>query len=162
MRVLRESRGHAARLLELLFSGAVLLSVLLVPAITSVAQTAGQEHPPVLVGFPETSAQQLQQDLGKKGKLLVIDVRGPEDYAAGHVPGAINIPIEQLQKRLEEMKVPKDTTIVTVCERGGRSSRAVVKLRKLGYKTSSFCRLESWRKEGYKLETGPGKPGATP
>lgn len=115
------------------------------------------QHAPVAAGASETAAQKLQQDLDGKAKLLVIDVRSPQEYAQGHVPGAINIPFEDLQKKMEEMKVPKDTTLVTMCEHGGRSSRAALELRKLGYKTSSFCRLDAWKKEGYKLETGHGR-----
>lgn len=115
------------------------------------------QHAPVAAGARETTANELQQDLQKGGKRLVIDVRSPKEYAQGHVPGAINVPFEGFQKKIEEMKVPKDTTIVTVCDHGGRSSRAAVELQKLGYKTSSFCRLDSWKKEGYKLERGRGK-----
>jgi len=161
MRVLLEGGRYAARALELALGGAALTGLLLL-TLTRVGQAAQQQHQAVLAGAPETAAPQLQRDLSKKGKLLVIDVRGPQEYAQGHVPGAINIPIEELQKKIREMKVPKDATLVTVCEHGGRSSRAAVELQKLGYKTSSFCRLEGWRKEGYKLEIGGGKPGAAP
>ena len=162
MHVPNEGGRYAARALGLTLSVAALASLLLVLAAIRVGQAGQQQHPAVLAGAPETAAPQLQRELGRKGKLLVIDVRGPQEYAQGHVPGAINIPIEELQKRIEEMKVPRDTTLVTVCEHGGRSSRAAVELRKLGYKTSSFCRLEGWKKEGYKLETGGGATGAAP
>lgn len=51
-------------------------------------------------------------------------------------------------------KVPKSTTIVAVCEQGGRSSHAVQQFRKLEYKNSPFCPLDSCKREGYELEAG--------
>ena len=65
----------------------------------------------------------------------------------------MNIPLDDLARKLEEMKVTKDTTLVTMCEHGGRSSRAALELQKLGYPTASFCTLDSWKKCGYKIET---------
>jgi rhodanese-related sulfurtransferase len=119
---------------------------------------AAQEHPAVEKGAPQTSAQQLHQALDKKETVLVVDVRSPQEFATGHIPGAVNIPLDELAKRIGEMKVPKNTTLVTMCEHGGRSSRAALELEKLGYKTSSFCTLDSWKKRGYKIEAGEAKP----
>jgi rhodanese-related sulfurtransferase len=121
---------------------------------------AAQQHAPVEKAAKQTSAEQLQQALGKDTKILVIDVRSPQEFAAGHIPGAVNIPLDELARKLDEMKVPKDTTLVTMCEHGGRSSRAALELQKLGYPTASFCTLESWKKCGYKIETGDAKPHA--
>lgn len=49
----------------------------------------------------------------KKGLVTVLDVRPPEEFAAGHVPGAINIPLHQLEKRLAEL--PKRKEVVAYC-----------------------------------------------
>ena len=114
--------------------------------------SAGQVHAPVNQAAKQTTAEDLQKALGQKAKILVIDVRSPQEFATGHIPGAVNIPIDDLAKRLEEMKVAKDTTLVTMCEHGGRSSRAALELQKLGYKTASFCTLDSWKKCGYAIE----------
>jgi rhodanese-related sulfurtransferase len=119
-----------------------------------------QQHATVEKAAKQTSAEQLQQALGKDAKILVIDVRSPQEFAAGHIPGAVNIPLGELARKLDEMKVAKDTTLVTMCEHGGRSSRAALELQKLGYPTASFCTLESWRKCGYKIESGDAKPRA--
>ena len=54
--------------------------------------------------------------------LFVLDVRTPEEYAAGHVPGAVNIPHDQLASRLAE--VPKDTEVVLYCRSGRRAEIA--------------------------------------
>lgn len=135
---------------------AICLGLLLAWPIAVVAQ----QHAPVEKAAQQTSAEQLQQALGKNAKILVIDVRSPQEFATGHIPGAVNIPVEDLAKKLAEMKVTKDTTLVTMCEHGGRSSRATVELQKLGYAISSFCTLDAWKKCGYKVETGNAKPRA--
>ncbi len=137
-------------------SFAICLGLLLA---SSSAATA-QQHAAVDKSAKETSAEQLQAALGKDSKILVIDVRSPQEFAAGHIPGAVNIPLDELSRKLEQMKVSKDTTLVTTCEHGGRSSRAAVELQKLGYPTASFCTLDSWKKCGYKIETGEAKPRA--
>jgi rhodanese-related sulfurtransferase len=120
----------------------------------------GQQHATVDKSAKQTSAEQLQQALGKNTRILVIDVRSAQEFATGHIPGAVNIPLEGLARKLEEMKVSKDTTLVTTCEHGGRSSRAALELEKLGYHTASYCTLDSWKKCGYKIATGDAKPHA--
>jgi rhodanese-related sulfurtransferase len=128
------------------------------------AASAGlaQQHAPVAPDAKETQAEKLREELGSGKKVLVIDVRDAKEFAEGHVPGAINIPVSELGKRLPEMQVSKDTTIVTMCEHGGRSSRASLEIEKLGYKTTSFCRLEGWKKAGYKTETTKTKSEVVP
>lgn len=117
-----------------------------------------QQHPSVTSGAPEVSASELHSMLGQQGKVLVLDVRTPEEYAKGHIPEAANVPIDSLAAKVREMHVSKDTTIVTTCEHGGRSSRAALELRKMGYQATSFCRIQSWQKDGYKIEKAKAGP----
>jgi rhodanese-related sulfurtransferase len=120
------------------------------------ALALAQEHPSVAAGASETEAKKLYDELGQGKKVLVLDVRTPKEFAQGHIPGAVNIPAEELSRRIPELKLSPDTVIVTVCEHGGRSSRASLELKRLGFKSTSFCRLEGWRKSGYKIEkAGP-------
>jgi rhodanese-related sulfurtransferase len=119
---------------------------------------AAVEHPAVEKGARQTSATRLHEDMAQGGKLLVIDVRTPKEYAAGHAEGAVNVPLEELAKKIHSMDVSKDTTIVTMCEHGGRSSRAALELQKMGYKTTSYCRLDQWKAKGYKMAKGEAKP----
>jgi rhodanese-related sulfurtransferase len=128
---------------------AICLGILLLLTGRPVAQ----EHATLDKDAHQITAQELQEALGKDKKIMVIDVRSPQEFATGHIPGAVNIPIEDLARKLEDLKVPKDTTLVTMCEHGGRSSRAAVEMGKLGYKTTSFCTLDSWKKGGYKIES---------
>jgi rhodanese-related sulfurtransferase len=55
--------------------------------------------------------QELQAQQSTAQPPMVIDVRGPEEYAAGHVAGAINIPADQVPGRLAE--IPRDRPVVT-------------------------------------------------
>ena len=69
--------------------------------------------------------------LVEKGAKL-IDVRTPEEFADGHIPGAVNVPLDQLGQRLEAIG-PKDAAGVVYCRSGGRSAAAARRLRGLGY-----------------------------
>lgn len=92
-------------------------------------------------------------DRAARGLVVVIDVRPPEEYAAGHLPGAINVPVDQLESRLA--KLPKRKEIVAYC-RGPyclMSFDAVRTLRERGMKAR---RLENgfpeWRAAGLPIE----------
>ncbi len=92
-------------------------------------------------------------DRAAKGLVVVIDVRPAEEYAAGHVRGAINVPIDQLESRLA--KLPKRKEVVAYC-RGPYcllSFDAVRTLRKRGMRAR---RLENgfpeWRAAGLPIE----------
>lgn len=86
----------------------------------------------------ETETKFIEQDelrakLRKKEKVVVVDVRSAADHAAGHVDGAVNIPIDELAKRANEL--PRKVEIVTVCNAGGsRCRNAAKQLNDLGYK----------------------------
>jgi rhodanese-related sulfurtransferase/predicted transcriptional regulator len=96
---------------------------------------------------PVPAAELLQR--AKKGLVTVLDVRPPEEFAAGHVPGAINIPIHELEKRLAEL--PKRKEVVAYC-RGPyclMSYDAVHLLRKRGMKARRLQDgLPEWRLAG--------------
>jgi rhodanese-related sulfurtransferase len=89
----------------------------------------------------------------RKGLVTVLDVRPPEEYVAGHLPGAVNIPIHELQKRLSEL--PKRREIIAYC-RGPyclMSYDAVALLRKKGVKARRLeAGLPQWRLAGYPVE----------
>lgn len=97
------------------------------------------------------AAEVLQR--AKKGLVVVLDVRPPEEFAAGHLPGAINIPIHELEKRLKEL--PKRQEIIAYC-RGPyclMSYDAVSLLRKKGRKARRLeAGLPEWRAAGLPVE----------
>ena len=63
---------------------------------------------------------------------MVVDVRSPMEYNMGHYPGAVNIPITELQKRVDEIG-NKEKSIVVYCASGSRSETARNFLKSLGY-----------------------------
>ncbi len=65
--------------------------------------------------------------------IVILDVRTAEEFAAGHVPGAINIPVDQVKARLAELEPSKDKTIVTYCRSGRRAATALATLHAAGY-----------------------------
>lgn len=90
----------------------------------------------------------------REGLVTVLDVRPPEEYQAGHISGAVNLPLGDLKKRLKDL--PKGQEIIAYC-RGAYcvlSFEAVAALRKKGYKVR---RLEEgypeWKAEGLPVET---------
>lgn len=64
---------------------------------------------------------------------LLVDVRSPQEFAAGHIEGARNIPIDTLSARLGELGPPASTTVVVYCQSGGRSTQAARTLRDAGF-----------------------------
>jgi phage shock protein E len=63
---------------------------------------------------------------------LLLDVRTREEFASGHLPSAVNIPVQELERRMVEL-ARKDRSIVLYCRSGNRSSRAAGILKSAGY-----------------------------
>jgi len=90
----------------------------------------------------------------RKGLVTVLDVRPPEEFAAGHVRGAVNIPVQELEKRIKEL--PKRREVIAYC-RGPyclMSYDAVALLRKKGLKARRLeAGLPEWRLGGLPVES---------
>ena len=65
--------------------------------------------------------------------LIVLDVRSPEEFATGHVPGAINVPYTHLPAKISTLPSPSDKDLVLYCEVGVRAERAATRLRDNGF-----------------------------
>lgn len=132
-----------------------LLSLLRVIAERNLAEVGRLVHKHLTAkdNFEPISAQELQQRL-RDGVVTVVDVRPTDEYAAGHLPHALNIPLEELDSHLETL--PRDQEIVAYC-RGPYcvlAYEAVASLRKKGFKA---LRLETgypeWKQAGLPVET---------
>jgi phage shock protein E len=62
----------------------------------------------------------------------LVDVRAPAEFAAGHLPGAINIPVQELDARVGELR-PVDAALVVYCRSGHRSGNAARLLKQAGF-----------------------------
>ena len=69
----------------------------------------------------------------KDASMLILDVRTPEEYAAGHVPGAINIPYTHLPARISEIADAADKDIIVYCAVGVRAQDGAARLRESGF-----------------------------
>ena len=96
---------------------------------------------------PEILPQELMTRLTADTAPVILDVRTPQEYAAGHVPGAINVPHRELAGRLSEMSSFRDREVVVYCERGKRSEIARRVLVEAGFATVGFLRghMVAWR-----------------
>jgi hydroxyacylglutathione hydrolase len=98
----------------------------------------------------QVDAAELRQLRAKDG-VTVIDVRGPDEWRRGHLPGAIHIPLAALPERVEELDT--SASIVLHCKGGGRSAIATSFLKSRGF--SNVANLtggfEGWAKEGFQV-----------
>ncbi|MDP9005705.1 MAG: rhodanese-like domain-containing protein [Actinomycetota bacterium] len=102
---------------------------------------------------PEIDVQRLAE-LQEAGA-WVLDVRQPDEYEAGHVPGAHLIPLGELGARHTE--VPNDQEVYVVCGGGGRSAAATEALNGAGYRAVNVAGgTRGWIDAGNPVATGPG------
>jgi rhodanese-related sulfurtransferase len=83
---------------------------------------------------------------------LLIDVRKPAEYASGHIPHAINIPLQTLAENLD--KIPQNRPVVLYCTTGYRTGMGVMTLQMLGYtNVQAFPpSIQAWKAAGEPLE----------
>ena len=91
-------------------------------------------------------------DLLATRQALVVDVRQPAEWKAGHIDGALHIPLSQLSRRLGEL--PHHRTIVTVCRSGHRSGIAARTLSRAGHDVLNLKGgIGAWTRAGFPLST---------
>ncbi len=85
---------------------------------------------------------------------FVLDVRTAEEFAGGHVPGAVNIPHTELPERLAELDLPKSSELVVHCESGRRAAMAEDVLAEAGFSNVRDLtgHMRGWRDAGLPLE----------
>lgn len=102
----------------------------------------------------EITPQELSAQLGS---VQIIDVREPEEFQAGHLPGAVNVPRGLLEFRVDAHPIlcERSCTIVMQCQSGGRSALATVAMQELGYKdvVSLAGGFGAWKSAGLPVET---------
>ncbi|MFE3165486.1 rhodanese-like domain-containing protein [Streptomyces sp. NPDC059224] len=86
-------------------------------------------------------------------ELTVIDVRTPPEYASGHLPGAVNIPLDHLRRALPEIRHAAERgDVLVVCASGARSENACKLLAEQGITTATLAGgTNAWAAEGHDL-----------
>jgi rhodanese-related sulfurtransferase len=99
-----------------------------------------------------TTAQAVQ--LINREKAVVIDVCEPEEFAQGHVAGAKNVPLAQLEAQLPKWVKNKTTPVVMLCQAGSRAARAAAQAQKLGYAQAQPLAggLKAWREASLPID----------
>lgn len=87
-------------------------------------------------------------------KAVVVDVRDPAEFAAGHVTGAKSIPLGELEAKLPGAVKNKALPLILVCASGARSGRAVAIAKKLGYEQAQSLGggLKAWKDANLPIE----------
>ena len=81
----------------------------------------------------EITTNTLKERLAAGEQLVLLDVRQPEEYAAGHISGSVLIPLGELPGRLAEIEQHRDAEIIVICRSGNRSGQACMFLEMQGF-----------------------------
>ena len=103
----------------------LVLSLLLLSSCTAPGSSS--------LGYRQISMDKAVKMMKDEKNYIILDVRRPDEYAEGHIPGAINVPNEEIGTAEIPELPDKSQLILVYCRRGRRSKEASEKLVKLGY-----------------------------
>lgn len=107
----------------------------------------------LLGGSGALSAQQASERIAGEQPPFILDVRQPDEFKVGHIAGAKLIPLDQLNRRLNEL--PKDQEILCVCRSGARSGVAVGQLKSAGFNAINLRGgMMGWQSAGCPVKKG--------
>jgi len=136
--------------------------VLSMVSLTLAQQTQPAGPPPVVkemvakarAAIKVVSAEDVKVAIEKKEKVVILDVRDPSEYAAGHLPGAVNVSRGTLEFGIWGKVSDQNAKMYVYCKTAGRSALATKTLNDLGYKNAVLmdAQFEDWIKAGYPVE----------
>jgi phage shock protein E len=102
----------------------------------------------------EITQRELMQQLDRNAPPVIVDVRRPDEFATGHVPGARNIPHSEMAARLHELDDHQHQEVVVYCESGRRAAIAQSILEQAGFTRVRHLEgdMQSWRKRNLPQE----------
>jgi rhodanese-related sulfurtransferase len=144
----------------------VVLALAFVFALSMVSLTLAQDKPKIptwqttvvkdwvakaKTEIKKVTAADVKAAIDKQEKAVILDVRDPEEYKAGHLPGAINVTRGKLEFTVWDRVPDRDAKIYVYCLTAARSSLATKTLNDLGYKNAILmdAHFEEWVKAGY-------------
>jgi rhodanese-related sulfurtransferase len=143
------------------------LAPILIAALTLTPAVFAQTLPPAVAGKVQSAKKQIKtigmeeyrKIVDHPAGTLIVDVREPQEFAAGHVPGAINIPRGVLEFKIwNQVGYPDDTRmdqpVVLQCQSGNRASLAAQSLVEMGFTHVSavIMSLDDWQKASHPFE----------
>lgn len=133
----------------------IVLAVIVVAAAGVVVwQGMSPAAAPALAGVTQAliAPADYQAEFGSTGaRHLLVDVRTPEEFAEGHIAGAVNISLQTLSERLNE--IPRDQPVVVYCRSGNRSAQASQILAQAGYTTIyDLGGIIAWQQAGLPIQ----------
>ena len=101
--------------------------------------------------YDTVKVKDLDAQLKADGPPLLIDIRIPKDYDDSHIPGAVNIPQDDISDRMSELPEDRDAPIVTVCNIGKFSKHVTLLLKSKGYRNVRSAKggLNEWVRKGF-------------
>lgn len=125
------------------------LRLLIVTALMLLIMACGHAAAPI-------SNSELSQRVTDGDAPMILDVRTDKEYASGHVPGAINIPVDQLPAHLAELRRHDNAEIVVYCESGRRAGKAADILIGDGFLNIRHLQgdMRQWRQDRLPVDSG--------
>lgn len=101
--------------------------------------------------FQTISMRQLESIIDQGGDFVLLDVREPEEFAAGHLEGAVNLPLGDIRRAPEFLS--RDRIIFVYCTHGGSSIQAARELDRMGYRAvNAYGGLSYYRGRHFREE----------
>lgn len=103
----------------------------------------------------EISASELEARIRADDAPFVLDVRTASEFAQGRVPGAVNVPYDEVRARLAEIADQRDREVVVYCRSGKRAAKAADVLSEEGFQVLHLTGdMNGWEASGYPVEKG--------
>ena len=113
--------------------------------LLSLLMLTGCAAGPKTAGYQKIDQQKAQSLMETETDYLILDVRTPEEFASGHIPNAINIPVETIGTSPIPQLPQKDQLILVYCRSGNRSKTASQRLADQGYTNiAEFGGINTW------------------
>jgi rhodanese-related sulfurtransferase len=101
-----------------------------------------------------------RQVFERRNEYQILDVREPGEWQAGHIDGAIHIPLAQVMAGAEQGKLDPSRAVVAVCRSGNRSELAALMLQARGFEAHNLQGgMEAWAAAGLPFSSADGGPG---
>jgi rhodanese-related sulfurtransferase len=119
------------------------LAATLAVAILATGAACAEDPASPTIGGPELAAR-----IADASAPVILDVRSEQEFASGHVPGAINVPHDELTARLASLQLASDDEVVVYCESGRRAGAAEDELRRAGFTSVRHLDgdMSAWRR----------------